>query len=94
MNHTVEGFDVGGKAHRMLLALERGPQPIETLYDIADATTHNRREKVRFILRLLETMSAIHRRDGQFSLLPAGVYLLEDLDAPRPTVRIFTKETA
>ena len=89
MTRTVERFGVGGKAHRMLLALERSPQPIEALYDIADATTQNRREKVRFILRKLERMSAI-LSGGYFTITDNGRDLLDRFNQ----IAVRTKETA
>jgi hypothetical protein len=92
-DHDIQGFTPGGKAHRILSALDNAPQSIKDLYAVIGADTYRLKQAVRFIGKTLVSMDCADRLDGIFTIKPAGRDLLDALDAPIPTIRIFAKET-
>jgi len=92
-DHDIQGFTPGGKAHRMLSAMDNGPQSIKDLYAVIGADTYRLKQAARFIGATLVRMDCADRLDGIFTIKPAGRDLLDALDSPLPTVRIFAKET-
>ena len=87
--HDVQGFTPGGKAHRMLEAMDSGPQSIDDLYAVIGADNYRLKQSVRFIAKTLVDMDCADRLDGIFTIKPAGRDLLDALDSPIPTVRVF-----